>query len=75
MLSEEEKKELLEDALNQERQKSFKVADEKARIFAQKHPVHPTVDKIIEFLTDAQELTGPFPISKTIPTAPFNFRL
>lgn len=75
MLSENEKKEISEDALSKSRQKSFEIADEKANAFFQKYPVSITVDRVIAFLMDVQDVAGPFPISKTIPTAPFNFKL
>ena len=75
MLSEQEKKEILEDSVSLERKKSFEIADEKASVFFQKYLASLTVDKVIKFLMDTQDVTGPFPISKTIPSAPFDFRL
>jgi len=75
MLSEEEKKEMLEDVFSKERQRVFEAADKKAERFVQKQLLGLTVDKIIKFLKDAQTARGPFPISKTVPPNTYNFRL
>ena len=75
MLSEQEKKEMLEDALSKKRRKSFEIADKKAEMFTQKYLSSLTVDKVIGFLMNAQKVTGSFPVSKTVPLAPCNFKL
>jgi len=75
MLSEKEKKEMLEDALSEERRKAFEKADKKAEEFIQKCQSLLAVDRVVKFLMDAQEVTGPFPVSKAVPSPPFNFRL
>lgn len=67
MLSEREKKEMLEDALSAKRRKGFEAADKKAAKIYKKYLSSLTVDKVIKFLMDAQKVTGPFPISKIVP--------
>ena len=71
----QEKKEMLEDALSKKRRKSFEAADKKARPFVQKYQSSLTADIVIKFLMDAQRVRGPFPISKTVPKDPSDFRL
>ena len=75
MLSEREKKEMLEDALSRKRREGFEMADKKAELFIQKRLLSLTADKVIKFLMDTQKVTGPFPISKTVLTTTRNFRL
>lgn len=75
MLSKQEKKEMLEDTLSKERREAFAKADKRAEPFVQKYLLSLTADKVIEFLMNAQKIRGPFPISKTVVTDPYNFRL
>ena len=75
MLDEEQKREMLEDASSKKRRKAFEEADKKAEEFIKKNRRLVTVDKVIDFLMHAQEITGPFPISKETPTPPHDFRL
>ena len=75
MLSEREKKEMLEDALSKRRRKGFEMADKKAEPFVRKHLLSLTVDKVIKFLANAQKVTGPFPVSKIVPDASCKFKL
>lgn len=67
MLSEREKKEMLEDALSLKRREEFEIADEKAEVINRKHISYITADTVIKFLMDTQKVTGPFPVSKTLP--------
>jgi len=67
MLSEREKKEMLEDALSAKRRKGFEIADKRAEKICKKHLSSLTPDKVIRFLMDAQKVTGPFPVSKIVP--------
>ena len=75
MLSEREKKEMLEDALSVKRRKGFEAADKKAAKIYKKYLSSLTADKVIKFLMDTQKVTGPFPVSKTIPTFVGKFKL
>ena len=75
MLSEQEKKEMLEDALSVKRRKGFEAADKKAEKIYKKYLSSLTADKVIKFLMDTQKVTGPFPVSKAVPTGRRNFRL
>lgn len=75
MLSEQEKKEMLQDALSKQRRMAFEAGEKKAKILVKKYLSSLTVDKVIKFLMDAQKITGPFPIPTTTPTPPYNFRL
>ena len=75
MLSEQEKKEMREDVLNNKRRESFALADKKAMVFAKKHAAAMTPDKVIKFLADTQKVTGPFPISKSLFTPSDKFKL
>ena len=75
MLSEQEKKEMLEDALSKKRREAFEAADKKGEPFVRKYTSSLTVDKVISFLMNAQKVTGPFPISKTTHSTTRNFRL
>jgi len=75
MFSEQEKKEILEDALSAKRRRGFEIADKKAEKFSKKHLLSLTADRIIKFLMDTQRVTGPFPVSKDIPVSLGNFRL
>jgi len=67
MLSEQEKKEMLEDAVSAKRRKGFETADKKAAKVYKRYLSSLTADKVIKFLMDTQKVTGPFPISKVIP--------
>ncbi len=75
MLSEQEKKEILEDALSAKRRRGFEIVDKRAEKFSKRHLSSLTADKIIKFLMDTQGVTGPFPVSKDIPVSLGNFRL
>ena len=75
MLSEQEKKEMLEDAVSKKRQKAFEEADKRVEVFMRRHLTSITADKAIKFLMDTQEAIGPFPVSKEITTNSSNFRL
>ena len=68
MLSEREKKEMLEDALSAKRRKGFETADKKAAKFYKRYQSSLTADRVIKFLMDTQRVTGPFPVSKIVPT-------
>ncbi len=67
MFSEREKKEMLEDALSAKRRKGFEAADKKAAKIYKKYLSSLTADRVIKFLMDTQKVTGPFPVSKTVP--------
>lgn len=69
------KKEILADAFNEERNQAFAMADKLADKYEKEHWPTVTVDHVIKFLMDVQKITGHFPISREIPTAPFGFRL
>ena len=73
MLSEEEKKEILEDALSEKRRKAFEEADRRAEEFVRKYRPRLTVDGVIAFLMNAQKVTGPFPISREVPHPPLRW--
>ncbi len=75
MLSEQDKKEMLEDALSEDRRKAFEEADRRAEVFTKKYQASMTADKAIKFLMDTQELIGPFPISKIVSNSSQNFKL
>ena len=75
MLSEEEKREMLEDALSEKRRKAFEEADKRAEELAREYWPSLSVENVIEFLMNAQGIIGSFPISKEIPTPPYDFRL
>ena len=75
MLSEKEKKEMLEDANNPEIRKSFQQAERKQLEWIKKHYNSKSLDDYIVFLDSFQKVIGPFPISKEVPTPPYDFRL
>jgi hypothetical protein len=63
MLSEQEKREMLEDARSKERRDNFRFAKDKIK------EVPLSLDEYIKFLNDIQKIFGPFPISyKPTPT-------
>lgn len=75
MLSEKEKKEMLDDAYNPRIRKAFQETERKYLDWLKKHPGYRSLDTYITFLNSIQKVFGPFPISKETPTLPFNFRL
>jgi len=75
MLSNQEKKEMLKDALSRKRRMAFETADKKAQPFIQEQLSSLTVDRVIDFLMNVQKVTGPFPISKNAPDTTGDLRL
>lgn len=75
MLSNKEKKEILEDVNNPDIRRSFKEAAKKELEWIKKHHELRSIDNYITFLNSVQEVFGPFPISKEVPTLPYDFRL
>ncbi len=66
MLSEQEKREMLQDARSKERRDSFRFAKDKIK----EKPL--TLDEYIKFLNDIQKIFGPFPISRKPTPTKFN---
>ena len=77
MLSEQDRKEMFEDAMSKERQRAFEEAAKRAEAIEQRYLMSLTPDKVIDFLMNVQEVTGSFPISKKVSTGieTSNFRL
>lgn len=75
MLTEKEKKELLEDANNPKIRKEFQNAA-RAQIEWIKNQQHPwSLDRYITFLDTYQKVFGPFSIKKSASRLSNNFRL
>lgn len=64
MLSEKEKKEMLEDAYNHRIRGAFKEVDRKYIEWLKAHPGYRSLDNYITFLNSIQKIFGPLPISK-----------
>lgn len=75
MLSEKEKKEMLEDAYNPQIRNAFQEAERKYLDWLKNHPGYRSLDNYITFLNSIQKIFGPFPISKETPTPPYDFKL
>lgn len=75
MLSDKEKKEILEDAKDPKIRRAFQKADKLQLDWLRRHPETRSLDNYIEFLDSLQEVLGPFPISKEVPPPPYDFRL
>jgi hypothetical protein len=58
MLSEQDKKDMLEDALSEERRKNFKTV---AKLKKAQPPLTPK--EYLDFLADVQKICGEFPVS------------
>lgn len=65
MLSEEEKREMLEDAMSEKRRQAF-------RSSRGREPVSYSIDEYISFLDSVQKIFGPFKISGKPTIAKFN---
>lgn len=75
MLSKEERKEILATAHNDKIRSQYREGEKKRLEWIRKNLSNISLDDYFDFLDSAQELFTPFPISRELPTPPYDFRL